>query len=191
MNKDQKLLEECYQQICESAKEPLYFGPPERKKNYLHWLSVTYHEVHEDGSVSINGDVRFMDKDINASNLVGKTLNKIPFKFRKVTGDFICYNCELISLEGAPREVGGDFGCSYNKFTTLKGAPEKVGGDFYCFNNIKKYQLTSLEGAPEFIGGEFASNTISDEDYRTFAKNRKYVEGKLDKELDVDLGDFS
>lgn len=193
MNKDQKLLEERYQQIYESSNgEPLYFGPPKIKQGCLNWLSVIDHEVYEDGSVSVKGDVKFMNKAINGnSGIVGNYVNKLPFKFRKVTGDFVCYNCDFTSLEGAPKEVGGNFDCSYNKFKSLKGAPEKVKGDFICFNNYEKHQLTSLEGAPEFIGGEFESNNFSDEDYRTFAKNKKYVEGKLDKDLNANLDDFS
>lgn len=181
MNKDQKLLEEAYQAIYESLKKPLYFGPPEIKRECLEWLAELDYEVHKDGSVSVNEDAYFIDT----------TLRRIPFNFKKVAGSFVCNNCGLASLEGAPKEVGGNFICSSNGFNTLKGAPEKVEGDFTCFNNNKKFQLTSLEGAPEFIGGEFESNNFSDEDYRTFAKNRKYVVGKLDKDLNVDLGDFS
>ena len=93
-------------------------------------------------------------------------LTRIPFNFKK---------------------VGGYFDCASNQLTTLKGAPEIVGGDFICSDN----KLTSLEGAPEVIGGEFDSDQFSDEDYRTFAKKRKYVDGKLDIELDTDLEDFS
>lgn len=69
----------------------------------------------------------------------------------------------------------------------MQGAPKEVGGDFECSGN----KLTSLEGAPEVIKGRFVSDQFSDEDYRAFVKKRKYVDGKLDKELDVDLDDFS
>ena len=169
MNKDQKLLEERYQQICESTREPLYFGSPKIKQGCLHWLRTIDSEVHEDGSVSVNGDVKFINKAINGnSGIVGNYVNKIPFKFRKVTGNFTCYNCDFTSLEGAPKEVGGNFECSHNKFKSLTGAPEKVEGDFICFNDLQKHKLTSLEGAPEFIGGEFRSDKFSDEDCKDF-----------------------
>jgi hypothetical protein len=180
MNKDQKLLEEAYRSICESLKEPLYFGPPEMRRACLEWLEELDHEVHEDGSVSVEGHANFFDTH----------LGRIPFNFKKVTGSFVCHNCGIASLEGAPEEVGGDFLCSFNMIRTLKGAPEKVEGDFTCFNTNKKFQLASLEGAPEVIGGEFSSDKFSDEDYRNFARKRKYVDGKLDKEFDIDLGDF-
>ena len=156
MNKDQKLLEEAYQSIYESVAEPLYFGPLERKQVFLNWLEKRKHGVHEDGSVSVKGDV----------NLSCRGLRRIPFNFR-------------IVREG--------FYCGHNKLTSLKGAPIEVAGDFYCHNN----DLTSLEGAPEVIKGEFKSNQFSDADYRAFAKKRKYVDSKLDKDLDIDLGDFS
>ena len=88
MNKDQKLLEERYQQIYESSnREPLYFGPPKIKQGCLNWLSAIDHEVHEDGSVSVNGDVKFINKAINGnSGIVGNYVNKIPFNnFGKIS----------------------------------------------------------------------------------------------------------
>jgi hypothetical protein len=155
MNKDQRLLEEAYQSIYESTREPAYFGPEKDKQNWLKWLKSLKHEVHEDGSVSVHQNVRLNDKN----------LTRIPFNFRSITGDFYCYNNNLTSLEGAPKEVGGDF---------------------YCYNN----NLTSLEGAPEIIKGEFICDQFSDKEYRTFAKKRKYVDSKLDKDFDIDLEDF-
>ena len=79
---------------------------------------------------------------------------------QKVGMSFYCNNNQLTSLEGAPQEIGffttnsrgGTFNCSNNKLTSLKGAPQKkVGGGFYCDNN----QLTSLAGAPREVGGHF------------------------------------
>ena len=66
-------------------------------------------------------------------------------------GGFYCYNNQLTTLDGAPKEVGGDFYCSNNQLTTLDGAPKEVGGGFYCYNN----QLTTLDGAPKEVGGGF------------------------------------
>jgi hypothetical protein len=220
MNKDQKLLEEAYCKICESAvTEPLYFGPVERKQELLNWLEKLKHEVHSDGSVSVEGKVELFEL----------SLIRIPFNFRSATGhfncsrnmltslegapeiikgdfdcsrnnltslegapkeiggDFYCYCNMLTSLEGAPKKVGGRFSCYYNNLTSLKGAPKEVGEDFSCHNN----KLISLEGAPEIIKGDFRGDQFSDEDYRTFAKKRKYVDSKLDKELNIDLEDFS
>ena len=219
MNKDQKLLEEAYQSIYESAKEPLYFGPLKRKQELLNQLFNLKHEVYSDGSVSVEGDVLLRVLD----------LDRIPFKFRVVTGYFDCRHNKLASLKGAPNKVGGSFYCFANNLTSLEGAPEEVGRDFDCgHNNLTSLQgapkeveghfycgdnrltslegapkevggnfycvvnsLSSLEGAPEVIGGEFDSDQFSDEDYREFVRKRKYVDGKLDKELDVDLDDFS
>jgi hypothetical protein len=204
MNKDQKLLEEAYQSIYESAREPEYFGPPERKQNLLRQLHMMSGmvEVHEDGSVSVHGEVDFTHHQIF----------QLPFKFKEVTGKFICMGNYLKSLEGAPEKVGGGFtcssnqlsslkgspevieqyfDCSNNKITSLEGAPRIVKGDFWCRYNPN---LTSLEGAPEFIGGVFDSKQFSDEDYRKFVKKReldKRVSKELDKDFDVNvLNDF-
>jgi hypothetical protein len=97
--------------------------------------------INSDGSIDINGDV----------DLSEKGLDKLPLKFRNVTGNFICYHNKLTSLEGCPEWVGGNFYCSYNNLTSLEGCPESVGGHFYCNNN----NLTSLEGGPKWVGGHF------------------------------------
>jgi len=65
-----------------------------------------------------------VDSNVNFCNM--KIIN-LPFKFGKIKGDFICYNCQLISLKGAPQEVKGEFNCSFNQLTNLEGAPKTVG----------------------------------------------------------------
>jgi hypothetical protein len=197
MNKDQKLLEEAYQSICESTREPLYLGVEKDKERWMKWLGKLKHEVHEDGSITVDGN----------ANLGKKRLEIIPFRFKKVTQDFWCVHNNLTSLEGAPKEVGGNFFCDHNNLTTLEGAPIKVGKVFNCCNNnltslkgapkevggifwCLGNPLNSLEGAPEVIGEKFGSDQFSDEDYRDYIKHEKYVKGKLDKEFDIDLKDF-
>ena len=192
MKKDQILLEEAYKAVYESSVQPLYFGPADKKEAFFKWLKKLNHEVHEDGSVSIDGDVSFIMNEfgqIGQYNSLGRYLvDRLPFNFRKVTGRFFCPS-RLHSLEGSPEYVEGTFGCGSNNpdLTSLEHSPKFVGGDFMCTS----IRFDSLEGAPEVIKGEFDSDQFSDEDYRTFVKNRKYVEGKLDKDLDVDLEDFS
>jgi hypothetical protein len=36
-------------------------------------------------------------------------------------------------------KVSGDFVCSQNKLQSLEGCPEVVGGDFFCSNNPGKF----------------------------------------------------
>ena len=122
----------------------------------------------------IKGHVDIMNKNLK------KITDILDFSKIEVTGNFLCYDNQLTTLEGAPRRVGmgfycnnnqltslegapqeigffttnsrgGTFNCSNNKLTSLKGAPQKVGGGFYCDNN----QLTSLAGAPREVGGHF------------------------------------
>lgn len=177
MNKDQKLLEERYQQICESTREPLYLGVEKDKERWMKWLSKLKHEVHEDGSVSIKKDVELSSKRMHG---------RLPFNFNQIQGDFVCIASDLKTLEGAPRYVAGGFSCAHNKITSLKGAPNYVGDEFNCHG----CKITSLEGCPEIIKGEFSHDTFSDEDYRAFAKKRAFVDKNLDKEFDIDLKDF-
>jgi hypothetical protein len=104
-------------------------------------LNITNWTVNSDGTVDVDGDVY-----LNQSGL-----EKLPLKFGKVSGHFICYSNQLTSLEGAPREVGGGFYCWRNQLTSLEGAPYEVGSIFNCSEN----QLTSLEGGPKEVGGNF------------------------------------
>ena len=74
------------------------------------------------------------------------------FEWRLVRGDFNCFECPIITLQGAPEYVGGGFYCSSCPITSLQGAPKTVDGTFDC-----SYceDLSSLEGAPKEVGENF------------------------------------
>ncbi len=76
---------------------------------------------------------------------------KIPVKFGRVSGYFVCSRNNLTSLKNAPTSVGGYFDCSKNNLTSLQFAPTSVGGYFDCSKN----NLTSLKNAPTSVGGYF------------------------------------
>ena len=77
--------------------------------------------------------------------------NSYQLSVEVVGGNFYCYNNELTTLKGSPKEVGIGFFCTNNKLTTLEGGPKEVGGAFGCSIN----KLTSLEGCPEVVGDIF------------------------------------
>ena len=194
MNKDKKLLEEAYQSIYESNQAPLYFGPEHVKQDFLNWLYKQDFEVHEDGSVSINGDVSFMHNkrgEIDPWDSLGQyVVSRLPFNFRKVTGGFYCPR-RIMNLKGSPRYVGGDFSCGSDNqnISSLVGAPDYVGGDFWCQSS----RIKTLEGAPEVVKGDFESTYFEDKDYREFVRERrikKKVDKELDPDFDIDLQDF-
>jgi hypothetical protein len=108
--------------------------------------NIKNYTINEDGSVDVDGNVFF---------LPGKyiRLTKLPLKFGKVTGDFVCSENELASLEGCPEWVGGTFDCSRNQLTSLEGCSKSVGGRFYCEQN----QLTSLVGGPQVVLGAYCA----------------------------------
>jgi hypothetical protein len=107
----------------------------------LKLLKISNYKINDDGTVDVDGKV----------NLSRMNISKLPLKFGRVTGSFICSENKLTSLEGSPIFVGGDFYCTYNKLTSLKGSPKSVGGNFLCYNN----QLTNLEDSPNSVGGNF------------------------------------
>ncbi len=111
---------------------------------------IKNYTINSDGTIDVNGDVKFYPGSIKAKSGLGK----LPLKFREVTGDFSCCGNDLTTLEGAPQSVGGNFNCSENKLTILEGRPQSVDGDFHCnYNN-----LTTLKGAPQSVSGHFHCN---------------------------------
>lgn len=85
-----------------------------------------------------NGNIILSDK----KDETGNQLTKIPIKFEKVLGNFICKNMGLTSLNNAPTTVTGDFDCSNNSLKNLFGGPEYVYGTYYAMNNV----IESLKG---------------------------------------------
>jgi hypothetical protein len=69
---------------------------------------ITNYTISEDLTVDVKGNVY----------LSSKNLEKLPFIFGKVTGNFDCSENKLTTLKGAPLSVGGKFDCSYNQLTT-------------------------------------------------------------------------
>jgi hypothetical protein len=104
------------------------------------------------GTYTINDGIIDVDGNVNLARL---KIDKIPFKFGKVTGDFYCNNNNLNSLDGSPYEVGGDLSANINRLISLEGGPKKVGGNYHClgqdFSNI--LTLISLKGSPLEVGG--------------------------------------
>ena len=115
----------------------------------------------------------------------------------KISGNFSCYNNQLTSLEGAPKEVGRDFYCSFNQLTSLEGCPQKVGGNFYCHSNnltslegcpqevgehfsCSNNQLTSLEGCPQKVGGDFYCSSNQLTNLKDIHKHIKSISGDAD-----------
>ncbi len=107
-------------------------------KNYI---------INEDNSIDVDGHV----------DLAGFKLNKLPLKFRNVSGFFDCAYNELTSLEGAPRSVGGGFYCSSNNLTSFEGLSDyiTIKGGFLCrynpvyniwelFEDYKKIELLNF-----------------------------------------------
>ena len=131
-------------------------------KNKLDKLGIKNYTIRKDGKIDVDGDVRFYDM----------ALEKIPFNFGKVTGDFICMYNNLISLEGMPDWIGGyckisnnklkslkhvskyvglGFDCSVNDLEDILYSPEHIDGYYNCsYNNIK-----TLENSIKFVGGDF------------------------------------
>jgi hypothetical protein len=105
---------------------------------------IKNYTINDDSSIDVDGDVDLYDKN----------LDKIPLKFGRVSGRFLCNNNKLTSLEGCPKWVGEYFYCYKNELESLEFCPDYVGGDFNCVYN----KLTSLEFCPKSISGKFSFN---------------------------------
>ena len=120
-----------------------------KKKLISDWFKFTF-DIKKIKFIKEKNDKPVIDYDGDV--ILKCKMSSLPIYFNRVGGYFGCFNDELTTLEGAPREVGGNFICFSNKLTSLEGAPEKVGGHFDCGHN----KLTSLEGSPREVGGDFS-----------------------------------
>ncbi|OYX86458.1 MAG: hypothetical protein B7Y83_01285 [Flavobacteriales bacterium 32-34-25] len=84
-----------------------------------YWISIDDYQINEDGSIDVDGDVKFTETTM-------RFLTELPMRFNKVTGAFDCSGLSLKTLRGSPNEVGGTFNCSYNQLISLEYLPEKA-----------------------------------------------------------------
>jgi len=106
-----------------------------------------YFELYDDAVITIDDDMFSVVGGVK----LGRSIEKIPFQFKKVTGDFDCSESGLTTLEGCPVEVVGNFYCSNNKLLSLEGGPKIVKESYYCSTN----PFTSLKGLPDECGEVF------------------------------------
>ena len=96
-----------------------------------------------------NGSLKFRAEDLKDG--------KIPVKFYRTTGNFICKNIGLKSLENCPQTIGGEFDCSNNELRDLIGGPNEVGTNYRCTNN----KLESIKGVAYSIGSSYEGSTFN------------------------------
>lgn len=146
-------------------KAKYLIGSKDYDRNSIPGICRSYHImeyiINDDKTISVEGNVNF-------SNYVMR--DKLPLKFKRVTGNFMCPT-GLLSLEGCPEEVGGNFYCSNNK-CSLQYGPKFVGGMYTCSN----MGLTSLEGSPEEVGSDF---TCKFNNLKTLKYMPKKIEGVI------------
>jgi hypothetical protein len=93
---------------------------------------IKNYTINPDGTIDVDGEVKL--------NNLG--FEKLPLRFGRVTGTFMCENNNLTTLEGCPNFVGGNFYCRHNKLKDLVGGPEVVGLTYMAVFN----QIETLEG---------------------------------------------
>jgi len=92
--------------------------------------------INKDMSININGSI----------DMSMQSFKKIPYKFNRCTGDFLCSFNNLTTLINSPNYVGGKFDCTYNYLENLIGGP-----NFTMVYNCSHNNLTSLEGSPIYV----------------------------------------
>ena len=83
----------------------------------------------------------------------------------------MCYDNQLVSLKGSPREIKSGFFCGMNQLTSLEHSPTKIDGNFNASTN----QITTIKYAPSKIGGGFFCsdnpNPYLEEEYKARQEN--------------------
>ncbi len=132
-------------------------------ENWLKTNDITKYTILNDGSVNVDGDVFLILKDCPRF---------LPVKFHSVTGNFVCSDGPLSSLQGSPEQVGGQFSCGNTEIVSLKGGPKIVGADYIC----SQTNIQSLEGGPTEVGGMFACGNTK---ITSLAHGPKKVKGRI------------
>ena len=134
---------------------------------------IRNYTINEDGSIDVNGNV----------NLNGRKLKKLPLKFGKVNGYFICSGNMLTSLEGCPYYVKDHFSCFSNNLTSLEGLPNYVGGSFSSGTNYIK----TLIGLKTEIIGDYNFDPILNIIYEIIKDHLEYISNFYDYNIITDL----
>lgn len=144
-------------------------GPKATLEGWMTRHGISSFTVNPDGSVDVPGSV-FLD-DFTGS--------RIPAKFNRVGGDFVCAGVGLTTLENSPSFVGGDYRVNHNSLTSLQGFPAQVEGSVDISDNS---ELTSLDGLNGVTIGEnfFAERLRKLTNLKGIHKQIKSVTGKID-----------
>lgn len=150
-------------------------------KDELDLYGIKNYTINDDGTVDVNGNVIiFRGHPFRSKH------TKIPFKFGKVTGNFLCNGNALESLEGSPYYVGGDFSCGNNSgLKNFKGSPVEVACNFIATGLSN---LESLEGLSPEIGG---SLYIHKNPKLKEIDSISNIEGAIFCDVNIDVSKFS
>ena len=113
-------------------------------------------ENNNSGEWEVSIDYKGVSHEWPTTAFINKKANRLTngsFVWGKVDGSFICNECGIKSLEGAPKEVGSDFSCALcPNIKSLEGAPKKVGGNFYCFSCAKLFSAKDVRRISKIKG---------------------------------------
>jgi len=163
-------------------------------------LGIFDYEINEDGSIDVNDSVDISDvfltsfsKGSTDEDVIGVVFNEIHGFFncsgnyldtlegwcpRKVYGNFICNNNDILSLKGCPEYIFGDFNISYNKIENIDYFPNLIDGDF----SIQSNKLTNITGMSNISG----NITVSDNSLESLNGSPHTINGRF-KCLNCDL----
>ncbi len=122
-----------YQEFIKESKEDI--------DSICKKYDIKNYTINDDGSIDVDDNVYLNEY----------FLHRLPLEFRNINGDFKCYDNNLISLKGCPKEISDDFFINNNFLLNLKGCPKEIGGSFYCYENL----LDTLENCPKSVGRHF------------------------------------
>lgn len=130
-------------------------------------LHIKNYTINSNRSIDVNGDVI----------LSGLVKGRIPIPFNRISGNFICCESELTTLENSPRYIKGDFNVDNNKLTNLENSPISINGYFSVENN----NLISLIGSEKITDIKniyFCNNKLTSLKYHPIISNTCIYDSK-------------
>jgi hypothetical protein len=129
------------QELHESSK---FLSDDSAIDSWLKSVNIKSYIINSDHTVDVDGPVILYEMHL-------RDLDKLPVKFRKVTGNFIMEGCAITTLQGCPDEVGAKFEVNNcNRIANIVGCPKIVINDFKC---TRASNLQSLHGFNSTVGG--------------------------------------
>jgi hypothetical protein len=146
-----------------------------------HGMKRGKYVIHDDLSVSVNGNVLFSEKK----------LTHLPIQFNHILGNFDISSNQLTSLKGVPRIINGDFHVNDNQLTTIDYSPIEIGNLYdISFNKLSSLgHIKTQCGIFQINDNPLELNAIKYKNLKNLSTKELYISSQLYQKLNYKTED--